>query len=74
MIIKAIISLANILSCYTVAEGVENEAQETFLKEIGCDFFQGYYYYRPLEVSVLELLLAELPAKESIPQFQFKLA
>ncbi|MFZ6656818.1 putative bifunctional diguanylate cyclase/phosphodiesterase [Undibacterium sp. TJN19] len=74
MIIKAIISLANILSCYTVAEGVENEAQEIFLKEIGCDFFQGYYYYRPMEVSALELLLAELPAKESIPEFQFKLA
>ncbi|MFZ6720953.1 putative bifunctional diguanylate cyclase/phosphodiesterase [Undibacterium sp. Ji49W] len=74
MIIKAIISLADILSCHTVAEGVENKEQEIFLKEIGCDFFQGYYYYRPLEVSALELLLAELPAKENLPPYQFKLA
>lgn len=74
MIIKAIISLANILSCHTVAEGVENEAQESFLKEIGCDYFQGYYYYRPLEVSALELLLTEMPAKEALSPYQFKLA
>ncbi|MBI1771161.1 MAG: EAL domain-containing protein, partial [Burkholderiales bacterium] len=74
MIIKAIISLANILSCHTVAEGVENEEQESFLKEIGCDYFQGYYYYRPLEVSALELLLTEMPAKEAAPSYKFKLA
>ncbi|MCH8619335.1 GGDEF domain-containing protein [Undibacterium sp. TS12] len=74
MIIKAIISLANILSCRTVAEGVENVEQESFLKEIGCDYFQGYYYYRPLEVSAMELLLAEMPAREQAPAFQFKLA
>lgn len=58
MIIKAIISLANILSCTTVAEGVENESQELFLKQTGCEFFQGYYYHRPLEVAALEALLA----------------
>ncbi len=74
MIIKAIISLANILSCHTVAEGVENQEQESFLKEIGCDFFQGYYYYRPLEVTAMELLLAEMPARDSSSTYQFKLA
>lgn len=74
MIIKAIISLANILSCHTVAEGVESQAQEIFLKEVGCDFFQGYYYYRPLEISALELLLAELPAKDRPQPYQFRLA
>ncbi|MBI3284254.1 MAG: GGDEF domain-containing protein [Burkholderiales bacterium] len=56
MIIKAIISLANILSCTTVAEGVENETQERFLKQIGCEYFQGYYYHRPLEALALEQL------------------
>jgi len=57
LIIKAIVSLANILSCTSIAEGVESEAQERFLKSIGCDLFQGYYYHRPLEaIHVFELL------------------
>lgn len=59
MIIKAIVSLASILSCTTVAEGVENLEQEQFLKDIGCDYFQGYLYYRPLEVADMHSLLAQ---------------
>ncbi|MBC3862675.1 EAL domain-containing protein [Undibacterium jejuense] len=57
MIIKAIVSLAKILACTTVAEGVENEAQVAFLKEVGCELFQGYYYYRPLDVNSMNTLL-----------------
>ena len=56
MIIKAIVSLADILSCTTIAEGVENDSQERFLKSIGCQQFQGYYFYRPLEVAQLREL------------------
>ena len=52
-IIKAIVSLASILSCTSIAEGVETEPQERFLKSIGCNQFQGYYYFRPLEVAQL---------------------
>ena len=57
MIIKAIVSLAKILACTTVAEGVENESQELFLKEVGCDLFQGYYYHRPLDIQHMNTLL-----------------
>ena len=57
MIIKAIVSLAEILSCDTVAEGVENQQQENFLKEVGCRYFQGYYYYRPMDVPTINQLL-----------------
>ena len=52
-IIKAIVSLAKLLSCTSIAEGVEDEAQERFLKAIGCQQFQGYYHYRPLEAEQL---------------------
>ena len=57
MIIKAIVSLAKILACTTVAEGVENESQELFLKEVGCDLFQGFYYHRPLDIYSMNILL-----------------
>ena len=57
MIIKAIVSLAKILACTTVAEGVENEAQAMFLKEVGCELFQGFYYHRPLDVDSMNTLL-----------------
>ena len=32
----------------SVAEYVENENQRDKLKEMGCDIYQGYLYYRPL--------------------------
>ena len=57
VIIRAVVSLAKILSCTTVAEGVETLAQETFLKAIGCQFFQGFYYYRPMECEQLSEVL-----------------
>ena len=62
LIIKAIVSLADILSCTSIAEGVEDEVQERFLKSIGCDLFQGYYYHRPLEVAKLNELLGLSPS------------
>jgi len=65
LIIKAIVSLADILSCTSIAEGVEDETQVSFLKSIGCDLFQGHYYHRPLEVANLEdLLSASGPAEQ----------
>lgn len=31
-----------------IAEGVENEEQSKLLRNMGCDFFQGYYYSKPV--------------------------
>ena len=47
-IVTAIVALAQSLRLNVVAEGVENEEQETFLREHGCDISQGYYVSRPL--------------------------
>lgn len=57
LIIRAVVSLARIMSCITVAEGVETAEQERFLKAIGCDLFQGYFYYPPLECEQINQLL-----------------
>ena len=42
----------------SVAEGVETEAQLNRLKNIGCDYIQGYYFSKPLPVEDFENYLA----------------
>lgn len=42
----------------SVAEGVETEAQLKRLKDIGCDYIQGYYFSKPLPVEDFENYLA----------------
>lgn len=47
-IIENIINMSKDLDLYTVAEGVETVEQVNFLKKIGCDLAQGYYYAKPM--------------------------
>jgi diguanylate cyclase len=46
--VTAIINLAHTLGVVAVAEGVENAEQVRRLRELGCDFGQGYHFGRPL--------------------------
>lgn len=63
-IVSAIIAMAKELKIRTLAEGVETEEQLNFLASKGCDFIQGYYYSKPLEVSrFTELLLSRRSLK-----------
>ena len=43
-IAQAIIAMAHTLRLKVVAEGVESEAQVSFLRDEGCDEIQGYYF------------------------------
>ena len=47
-IVRAIVTLAQNLTMAVVAEGVETEQQLKLLKELGCDYGQGYLFSRPL--------------------------
>ncbi len=42
----------------TVAEGIEDEVQLGVLREMGCDFAQGYFLSRPLPAADATELLA----------------
>ncbi len=55
-VIQFIVDLARRLGMQTVVEGVEHLTQLVALADAGCDYGQGYFYYRPLTAQqVLEL-------------------
>ncbi len=56
-VITSIVELAKNLNLSTVSEGVETDEQVGFLKDLGCDIIQGYYYYKPMPVVSFEKLL-----------------
>ena len=59
-IIDAIISLAKSLRLETVAEGVETPAQLNYLLDHGCHVVQGFLFGKPMEMHLIEPLLAAL--------------
>jgi diguanylate cyclase (GGDEF)-like protein len=56
-IVAAITVMAQQLKLEVVAEGVETEAQLEFLRELRCQYVQGYYFSKPLPVDEVLLLL-----------------
>ena len=66
-IVSAIVALAKTLNLKVVAEGVETEAQQTFLTELGCNTLQGYLLGKPASAQTIEALCARgemLPGAE----------
>ena len=58
--------MAHKLGIEVIAEGVENETQQSLLVQFGCDYAQGHLYSRPLPAAEFELLL-ERQAKRDRP-------
>jgi diguanylate cyclase (GGDEF)-like protein len=58
-IIRAIVSLAAGLDMNVTAEGVETIEQMNHLKELACEFGQGFYFHRPLTRDAARALLAD---------------
>lgn len=56
LIVQAIVQMGHSLGLRVVAEGVETEEQETFLRAIGCRHVQGYRYGRPALLADLDAL------------------
>lgn len=53
VVVDAIIQMSHRLKMKVVAEGVESAQQVELLKEMGCNYIQGYYYSKPLPINEL---------------------
>jgi EAL domain-containing protein (putative c-di-GMP-specific phosphodiesterase class I) len=68
-ITAAIISMAKSLRLKVIAEGVENEAQMSFLRKHRCDEIQGYYFSKPLAIEkVADKLREDSPEAQARAQ------
>ncbi len=56
---RHIVELAHALDMKVIAEGVERQDQLLFLKELGCDEIQGFYFSKPLPAEEMTRLLEE---------------
>jgi EAL domain-containing protein (putative c-di-GMP-specific phosphodiesterase class I) len=63
-IVKAIIALAKSLGVLTIAEGVETQEQLDQIRELECEFCQGYLFSRPVEAKAARDILIK-----GFPQF-----
>jgi diguanylate cyclase (GGDEF)-like protein/PAS domain S-box-containing protein len=64
----AIIHMAHSLKLNVIAEGVETNAQLSYLRQNGCDQIQGFYFSPPLPLQEMEALLADAMAAGDVTQ------
>lgn len=60
-IIESVIDMAYQLRLSIIAEGAQTAERVSKLRELGCMYIQGYYFYRPLTVGKMEDLLEHRP-------------
>lgn len=58
-IISSVIRMAKWLNIPVIAEGVDRAEQVEFLKSVGCDYIQGFYYSKPLPAAEYEKLISD---------------
>lgn len=62
-ILRFIVELARWMNLSVVAEGVETREQLERIREIGCDYVQGYFFAKPMPHTDFEEYLKERPSK-----------
>jgi diguanylate cyclase (GGDEF)-like protein/PAS domain S-box-containing protein len=56
-VVSTIIALSNQLGLAVVAEGIETKQQLQWLRELGCEFGQGYLFSEPMNCKMVETIL-----------------
>ena len=60
-LVRAIVALAHNLGMDVVAEGVETAEQFAELRDLGCEYAQGYYFSKPVDSATADRLIASQP-------------
>ena len=56
-ILDAVVNMARMMGTKVIVEGVETKEQVDFLLGMGCEYAQGYFFYKPVTSEVFEDLL-----------------
>ena len=64
-IMSFILSMSRWMGLKTIAEGVEDKDEVTFLGSIGCDYIQGFYFAKPMPYEKFKTYLSEHCLKET---------
>jgi diguanylate cyclase (GGDEF)-like protein/PAS domain S-box-containing protein len=54
-----LVSLAHALGVRAIAEGIESDGQRDSLREVGCDYAQGFLFARPVPAAEAERVIAD---------------
>jgi FOG: EAL domain len=57
MLLFSVVRMAKLLGLTVIAEGVETQAQAEYLKHIGCEYVQGFFFAKPMPVKDYEVLV-----------------
>lgn len=66
VLVETIVTMGQLLDLAVVAEGVEEKEQLEILAGFGCDYYQGYYFSRPVPLNDFKLLLERDPVLETV--------
>jgi EAL domain-containing protein (putative c-di-GMP-specific phosphodiesterase class I) len=64
-LIRLVMDIARYLGMQVVAEGVEEKEQVDFLKSVGCQLIQGYYFSKPLPEDEFVKYIEDLSEKQA---------
>jgi diguanylate cyclase (GGDEF)-like protein/PAS domain S-box-containing protein len=65
-IVRSTMAMAKELQLKILVEGVEYQEQATMLKQMGCDYIQGYYFHKPMSPEDASLILNDIDKKDVI--------
>ncbi len=66
-VVRATTQLAHALGTVVVAEGIERPSQLSVLRDLGCDFGQGFHLHHPMPAASLRVLLTQQEATTCPP-------